>query len=293
MRYTYTDEDIEFLRKYYPIGNWDEIFKRFPTLSKTAIYKKCYKHGIKYDDSHRAKFDNTKSRIYWTDEEIKLLIDNYAILKMDDLLKLFPNRTKNMLVCKAKILGLKSFARQKQIWKQEELDYIVENLELVPDKIMADKLHRSFRSVKAKREELGLFRQDRGSCSYPTLSKYLRGQNYQWKKDSMNYCDYKCVLTGSKDFQIHHLYSVSSIIDDILNKYPKFRDISFNYYSEEDLSFLLSKFLEEQAKYPLGECVDKKLHTLFHSMYGQYYNTPQQWYSFKNDYNNGIYKKYV
>lgn len=108
----------------------------------------------------------------------------------------------------------------------------------------------------------------------------------------MEFCDYKCVMTNSKNFQIHHLYSVSNIIRDILNKYKGY-DKPFDDYSENELSFLLSKFIEIQNKYPLGVCIDKKIHTLFHSMYGQYYNTPEQWYRFCEDYNNGIYKKYI
>lgn len=34
MRMKYTNEDIEFLKKYYPIGDWDAIFKRFPNLDR-------------------------------------------------------------------------------------------------------------------------------------------------------------------------------------------------------------------------------------------------------------------
>ena len=128
------------------------------------------------------------------------------------------------------------------------------------------------------------------SNSYPSLSKYLRGQNQEWKLLSMKSCNYKCVLTGSKDFEIHHLYGLSNIIDDILNKYPQYKNISFEDYNSDDLEFLKKEFIKEQSKYPLGECIDKKLHVLFHSLYGQYYNTPEQWARFKNDYTKGVYK---
>ena len=32
--YRFTNEDIEFLKKYYPSGDWDIIFMRFPNISK-------------------------------------------------------------------------------------------------------------------------------------------------------------------------------------------------------------------------------------------------------------------
>ena len=101
---------------------------------------------------------------------------------------------------------------------------------------------------------------------------------------------YKCVLTGSKNFEIHHLYGLSNIISDLLNDYSQYQDISFDQLSDETLNFLTEKFLEYQNKYPLGECIRKDLHVLFHSLYGQYYNTPEQWYRFKEDYRNGVYQ---
>ena len=50
---------------------------------------------------------------------------------------------------------------------------------------MANHIGKSFRSVKWKREELHLFRKEMDNQSYPTLAKYLRGQNQKWKNDSM------------------------------------------------------------------------------------------------------------
>ncbi len=293
MRYTYTDEDIEFLQVNYPCGNWDKIQERFQFSTRAPIYKKCRQLGISSKNTHRLKFDISKSRRKWSLDEIALVRDNYSQFPIEDLCVLLPNRTKNMIMAQARRLSLMSYNRELIRWKTEDIDYIIHNWELTPDKVMADHLNRTFRAVKTKREELGLYRCDMDSNSYPTLAKYLRGQNQKWKKDSMSSCEYKCVLTGSKDFEIHHLYGVSNIINDIYTEYPKYRDISFDDYTDEDLSFLLCEFLKRQSSYPLGVCVDKKLHTLFHSMYGQYYNTPEQWYRFCEDYRKGIYDKYI
>lgn len=293
MRYKYTDEDIEFLKENYPIGNWDKIFERFPFLSKSAIHKKCYKSGIKFNMEYKKRTFNSKIKTKWTKEEIKIMKDNYSFVPISEMQLLLPNRTINSIRLQGSKLGLLSYTKINELWTEEELNYIRDNWYLIPDKIMADNLTRTPRAVKAKREELGLYRIDMESSSYPSLSKFLRGQNQKWKKDSMENCNYKCVLTGSKNYEIHHLYGVSNIINDILEEYPNFKDKEFSDYTESDLSFILQKFIEKQSLYPLGECVDKKLHVLFHSMYGQYYNTPDQWYKFKEDYFNGIYKKYA
>ena len=290
MRYKYTDEDIKFLRENYPIGNWDMIHKRFPQLTDCAIHHKCNKLGIKFDISYKKKYDGTISRNKWNDEEVETIKKYYSKIPMDEMLKLLPNRNKDMIVNKASRLGIPSYSKVNSKWTEKEIQYIIDNWKIQPDKLIANELGKTFRAVKAKREELKLYRQDMESNSYNTLSKYLRGQNQKWKKDSMKSSNYKCVLTGSKNFEIHHLYGVSNIISDILNEYEEYKDKPFEEYSDEDLSFILEQFLSEQSKYPLGECIDKRLHTLFHSMYGQYYNTPEQWNQFKQDYKNGRYK---
>lgn len=287
MRYKYTDEDIDFLKKYYPIGDWNKIHDRFPQLSKSSIHHKCNKLGIKFNNSY--KRINNGCKHTWTKDEIDILKKYYSNIPMRDVLELLPNRNQNMISNKARQFNIKSYANLKSKWTNEEIQYIIDNWELIPDKFIAEELNRTFRSVKWKREELGLFRQDMNSNSYPTLSKFLRGQNQKWKKDSIKASNYACVLTGSKNFDVHHLYGISNIITDILNEYDYYRDKPFDEYSDEDLSFILEKFLIEQSKHPLGECIDKKLHVLFHAMYGQYYNTPEQWERFKQDYKNGRY----
>ena len=88
MRTKYTNEDIEFLRKYYPIGDWDTIFARFPHLDKDKIYNVCHKRGISANYYERDKSLKTEyyknmalNRKKWTNEEIKILENNH--LKLD------------------------------------------------------------------------------------------------------------------------------------------------------------------------------------------------------------------
>ena len=108
----------------------------------------------------------------------------------------------------------------------------------------------------------------------------------------MKKCNYQCVLTGSKKFHIHHLYSFNQIISDVFNKYNFPIYDTFEEYSDEELDTILDKFIEEQDSHPLGVCIDENIHKLFHSVYGQYCNTPEQWYQFEKDYKNGIYDEY-
>lgn len=291
MRHKYTDEDIEFLKIYYPIGDWDNIFQRFPDVSKQSIFSKMSKLKIPYNNKKFKDNENYKNRKQkWTDKEIEIIKDNYSIYDIGYVQSLLPNRSKNAIILMANKIGILSFNKINAGWTEEEERYIKDNWKLEPDRVMAIKLNRTSRSIQSKRLELGLYRRDMNSNTYTTLSKYLRGQNQKWKNDSMKNCDYKCVLTGSKNFEIHHLYGVSNIIEDVFIQNKILYKENLSDYTDEELSFILEKFLETQNQYPLGECVDKKLHILFHSLYGQYYNTPEQWNRFKQDYLKGVYK---
>lgn len=281
----YTEEDEQFLRDVYPTGNWNKIFERFPDARPHQIRRKCFKLDIKIQGINNRKPNRKK----WTQDEDDFLINNYSVLSLDEIIRNLSDRSENAIIIRASKLGIKSKAVIEQTWTEEEIQFIKDNWVLTPDKVMAKKIGRTFRSVKAKREELGFYRRDMDSIAYPTLSKYLRGQNQKWKKDSMNNCNYRCIITGSKNFQIHHLYGVSNIINDIFNDYPEYSDKDFSNYSDDELKFLTEKFIEYQDKYPLGVCIDNKIHTLFHSLYGQYYNTPEQWYQFEEDYRKGLY----
>ena len=78
----------------------------------------------------------------------------------------------------------------------------------------------------------------------------------------------------------------------IINKYNlEYKE--FNEYTENELNNILQLFVLEQSKYPLGECIRKDLHVLFHSLYGQYNTTEEQWIQFKNDYTNGVYNNRI
>ena len=292
MRYIYTNEDIEFLKENYPLGNWDKIIERFPNQSRHAINSKMHKLGISFNNINKSSSKNFDyaNRSKWSKDEDNILRDMYSKYPIEELIIALPNRSKDAIVLHANKLGLLSYYKINSLWTEEQKQYIIDNWELEPDKIMAIKLNKSFRAVKAQRELLGIYRRDMSNNTYPTLAKYLRGQNQKWKNESMKNCDYKCVLTGSKDFEIHHLYGVSNMIGDLFSQNKDLYKENFSDYSNDELSVVLNKFLEIQSSYPLGECVDKKLHTLFHSLYGQYFNTPEQWYRFKEDYLKGIYK---
>lgn len=65
---------------------------------------------------------------------------------------------------------------------------------------------------------------------------------------------------------------------------------TINDYSKEELRLILDKFRERQSTYPLGVCLTKEIHELFHRLYGYGNNTIEQWNKFVSDYKSGKYE---
>ena len=244
----WSDEDILFLKQHYPNGDWDLIHKKFPKVSKASIYTLMSKYGIKQINESawtqeelvilrnnysfgeidkickllpnrtykaittKAKKIGLYTRELWTDKEKQLLMNVYEKVPINEVEQLFPNKNRNSIIHQAIRLHLTSY--DKNIWTTKDDDYIKDNWELQPDAIMAKKLNRTKRAVQTRRLFLGIYRRDMESLTYETLTKYIRGNIQQWKKDSMKECNYECIFTGSKNFQIHHLYGVSNILND-------------------------------------------------------------------------------
>lgn len=114
----------------------------------------------------------------------------------------------------------------------------------------------------------------------------LRSEIKEWQQQSMEYCNYKCVLSG-KDFDnIHHLYPFRKIVNEIfeilnLDQRQKVLD-----YSEIEFNNIKDKLCELHKKYGLGVCISKSLHKLFHDTYGYINNNKEQFIEFSNKYKN-------
>lgn len=90
----WSDEEISILKKYYPIMG-KKCSKFLPNKTEYQIYSTASRTGItKRSVSSRA----------WTEEELKILYENY---KSNNLYSLLPNRKPNQITAKMSKLGLK------------------------------------------------------------------------------------------------------------------------------------------------------------------------------------------
>ena len=209
----WTDEEIKILKQYYEI-DINKVQDLLPNRSYKSICTKAQRIGI-------------KNREFWSDEEMEKLSELYPNYPIDDILSYFPNRSKYSIIHEAGKLNIQSYDYNP--YTREEDDYIINNWKLKPDIILGKELGRTKASIKVRRHFLKLYRRDMDSLTYESLSKYISGNIQYWKNASMNDCDYKCIFTGSKEFQIHHLYGVSNILNDIMDKY------NFNIYDNRSV----------------------------------------------------------
>lgn len=319
--YKYTDDDIEFLKKYYPLRRWDLIEERFPNFKKNKISSKMSSLGIScdkfYEDSRWTDdeldilrdnyLDSTKEEItellpkrtyesihamalklelkvrsLWSDDEIKILKDNYHHKTPDEISKMLPGRSRNSVILKANNLKLVSYIN----FTDEETDFLVNNWENMSDDELAEKLSKNARSIKTKRQSMRLLRVKDGSC-YNYLSEYIRRNNIDWKVRSMRSCGYKCVLSGGRFDAIHHLHGLNMILNETIEQFDLNVKDNMDDYSEDELHEILERFKEVQDTYPLGVCLSTPIHKLFHDTYGYGNNTEEQWNEFVEKYQNG------
>ena len=320
--YHYSKDDIEFLRKYYSIGDFDSIFERLPNVTIQTIRTVCSKHNVKAEYvskwteedldilkenyfimsekeisklmnyRHSAYAINTKARRHfgfskdkkWTDEEIDILKKYYSTESIEYVMDKLPNRTYQAIGKKANLLGMYSYFTLNNYWNDEETQILLDNWETKSDEEIAKILNKNKRSISEKRWNLGLLRFNHyNNATYNNLQKYIRGNIGEWKSQSMKNCNYKCVLTGSKNFEIHHIYSFSLILNEVIEENNFNIKDNFCDYTPQELSFILEKFIEKQNQYPLGVCLDKELHKLLHKEYGKYVGV-EQWEKFKENY---------
>lgn len=114
------------------------------------------------------------------------------------------------------------------------------------------------------------------------LNFYLRrNMSKSWKQKSMKKCDYKCIISNKRFDDIHHLYSFNSIVYEALNNINMDTYDSIEHYTDKQLFKITREVNKLHNLYPLGVCLAREIHTLFHSTYGYGNNTPEQFEEFK------------
>jgi len=118
------------------------------------------------------------------------------------------------------------------------------------------------------------------------IYEFLRAKILEWKRESMKQCDYKCILTKQKFSAVHHLYSFNKIVLEVLEDINIELKLTVLDYTNEELELIEQQFILIHNKYPLGVCLTKNIHDLYHNLYGND-NTPEQFEEFTKRYQLG------
>lgn len=121
------------------------------------------------------------------------------------------------------------------------------------------------------------------TSEYELLMSHLRRGINQWRQDSIDYHDGKCVISGEDSECVHHLYGMDLIIDETFKLTGIERKDKYSDYTSEELEQIKNTCTELHYKYGYGVCLTKDLHKKFHIEYGYGGNTPDQFEQFKND----------
>lgn len=323
--FKWTDEAKEKFIQMYPTASMEDMMKDFPVKEKTIIAKAC-ELKVKRKNVANSKYTEDEDMIlldgihnkmivseiqkripwrtvssiqsrlcqisddkrqYWSEEEDELLRSVYEVLPLDDTVELFPNRTRNAIITRAVKLNLHAYVDTNYYSEQEEI-FILKNYQNMSDDALANVLGRSRFSIKNHRVLMGIYRKQKANINYENVYIYARRHNKQWKQDSMINCSFRCVVTGARFDEIHHLVSLNTILNNVYSRLDIDKEtFDINELNKQQRDEFMDVAYEEQSKYPLGVCLCKDVHCQFHNQYGYGNNTIAQFEEFlKNNYPN-------
>ena len=241
----------------------------------------------------------------WSEAEDKIMYEHYKDFTGEELHNIFfPNRTVRSIECHAGVLGIsgKNYEAQnraniaRSLKCSEKLKGRIISQE-ARDKISATKKEyykthdgwwkgrkRSPEQCKAISERMkGKWAGDKnprhinplngelnGRWKGGILPTYteLRSDTKDWFNESMEFCNYKCVITGGEFDNVHHTTAFRDIVDEVF----KLTGIEVKQqvcdYSEDEFQHLRDKLKDLHIIYGFGACINKDVHKLFHDNYG-------------------------
>lgn len=124
------------------------------------------------------------------------------------------------------------------------------------------------------------------------LYQELRSDTRDWFVESGELSNFKCVISGLKLDNVHHLIPFKDIVKevfDVLNL--EFKDSIADYTAAEE-SQIRNLLKELHIQYGLGVGLNKEVHKLFHDNYGYSNVTKEDFKSFLIGIQNGVYDEY-
>lgn len=120
-----------------------------------------------------------------------------------------------------------------------------------------------------------------------SLNDHLRTYTYEWRDVHLKDSGYICFISEkhSHDLQVHHAKPFNILRDEVLEELGYKKCDKVSDYTNEQISEI-GELIREKHNDIKGYTIDRKLHALFHSIYG-WRTTEEQLLEFKTRYING------
>lgn len=155
----WTLEEEKYLYENWGLTDISIIMKE---LSRTedSIVRKAQRLGI-----YTKKAPNEYKKKKWSADEENILYEFYKVKPMNEILILLPNRTRESIIKRAKLLGINN---KNKSWSEEETCYLEEKWGIIPVENIAHKLGRTKNGVLLKAHKIGLREQAIANGEYLT-----------------------------------------------------------------------------------------------------------------------------
>ena len=283
---------------YFPVD-------KTTTTGLRNICRECdgkYKHFLTEDYS---------ASIPWTKEEDNLLIEYYKNFTGKEIQEYFlPNRSIRAIECHAGVLGIQGKTyevihkgreiagaasslvtkgrkmsdeqkqlisiRNKEYYKTHTPYWLGRKRSDEQRKQISERMKGKWAGDKNPRHLHPLNGSENGRWKGGINSTYaeLRSETKDWQKESMEFCNYQCVISGGWFDNIHHTIAFRDIVDEaFVSASVEVKDKVMDYL-EDDFDRLKFEVHNLHDIYGYGACIHKDIHKLFHDEYGYTGFTP-------------------
>lgn len=191
------------------------------------IYKKKDLFDINATDYWTVElyeFMEKMNSFYWSEEDTEKLINNYGKVTLNELLNMFPNRTKTSLHQKAKQLGLSV----NNNWSKEEDDILISNKDLPYNQLKVLLPKRTRSAIQRRKRILGL-------CAKPADDWTEEELDILRNAPNMTYSELYAALPNRNPYSIRMMRNK-------LNIKPPKRDLPEESWPHESLNILIENY---------------------------------------------------
>lgn len=119
------------------------------------------------------------------------------------------------------------------------------------------------------------------------LHDMLRDCILEWKNKSMEYYNYRCIVTGQYFDIVHHLYNFNKIVDEVFIELGLKQLKNMSDYTQQQICDIKNALLKKHYNYGYGVPLCNQVHDLYHKLYGKYDNSEEQFKEFNKRYQLG------